>query len=190
MSIHERVTGAWIHEQALLDDTRILQLSSAYPPMGGTGSSMLLERLTNEGGSVCGAVPVSVELGTPTVNTIAAFTQSALTLEVADVSPLFQPTVITLYTEPVCLGTMVDDVASSALTGVYPNPVSDLLYFDRLLPGAANAEVLDICGKRALPERCARNGSIDVSSLSKGIYFLRVTDGLGRSTVEARFVRE
>lgn len=87
---------------------------------------------------------------------------------------------------------------------VYPNPATDVVRFRVLDPSASRKSgtgsssvgmtlrVLDAVGREVkalliLPER-DENGSIDVSTLPQGIYFLELTDGQGRKTVR-KFVK-
>lgn len=75
-------------------------------------------------------------------------------------------------------------VAKNEISGlnVYPNPVSN----GRVFMNSANNEVLkvavyDILGKQLLQKEVA-NGSLDVSTLSKGVYLMKVSEGSASST--------
>ncbi len=60
--------------------------------------------------------------------------------------------------------------ASSFIT-VYPNPVKDILYIQS--KGSANFSLSDANGKTVIAKQITGNGSLDVSKLSTGTYFLR-----------------
>jgi len=73
----------------------------------------------------------------------------------------------------------VDEVFANQVT-IYPNPVSNILYFTK---NAIFVAVFDISGKLVLSENNNIN-TIDVSSLDKGIYFIDL-DG-----VKSKFVKD
>jgi hypothetical protein len=63
---------------------------------------------------------------------------------------------------------------------VYPNPTSDVvnLYLEEELPAMVNAEVFDMMGRKMLgeviPDQAEKLVTIDLSSLSAGIYMVRL----------------
>lgn len=67
--------------------------------------------------------------------------------------------------------------------GIYPNPVKDILYLKNIKSKDSNAEVIDISGK-IIMKILINNNKVDVSSLVKGVYFLKV----GETTY--KFIKE
>ena len=61
---------------------------------------------------------------------------------------------------------------------VYPNPVTNLLNIS--LKTDANIQITDLLGKTALSKNLSPNTALDVSNLSKGLYFAKV-DANGKS---------
>jgi uncharacterized protein (TIGR02145 family) len=61
---------------------------------------------------------------------------------------------------------------------IYPNPVKNMLTIDRLV--VKDVVIYSILGKEVL--KISNQNTIDVSSLSKGVYFIKVSDGLNSST--------
>jgi hypothetical protein len=63
---------------------------------------------------------------------------------------------------------------------VFPNPTSDIvnIYFDAGLPAVVNAEVFNLTGQKVhqeeIPDQALKLVSIDLSSLSAGIYIVRL----------------
>jgi len=60
---------------------------------------------------------------------------------------------------------------------IYPNPTTDYLFIDNSTSN--NIFVYNIIGKELIKESGNR---INVSSLSKGVYFIKVSDGVNSST--------
>jgi len=56
---------------------------------------------------------------------------------------------------------------------VYPQPANDIIYIDNL-EMEVNVEIYNIAGRKLLSE--VTNGSIDISNLSKGMFFLKIDD--------------
>jgi hypothetical protein len=82
--------------------------------------------------------------------------------------------------------TAVADVQSSGWS-IYPNPASDLLYINGLNNESATVTIFDVSGKIVINQSLTNN-TIDVSSLPKGIYILRVTTV--ESVHTSRFVKK
>ena len=61
---------------------------------------------------------------------------------------------------------------------IYPNPTSDKLYIDGLV--IQDVVIYSVLGKEVV--KISNQNSIDVSSLSKGVYFIKVSDGVNSST--------
>jgi hypothetical protein len=69
---------------------------------------------------------------------------------------------------------------------VYPNPVRDMLNVQT--PAAAELSIVDITGKCMQELSSAGFSAIDLSGLSRGIYFLRITTA--EATKTEKIVRE
>jgi len=86
--------------------------------------------------------------------------------------------------------TGINEGISSSNISIYPNPVRDRL--NVVLPvefkDISAVEVIDITGKTVLTSEFKSNHSLDVSSLTKGIYTLKVT--AGDSVVQQKFMKE
>lgn len=82
-------------------------------------------------------------------------------------------------------GYLPDGVSESASHfNVYPNPASDVLNID--CEGATTARIYNILGV-LVRESEIDNGSIAISDLSEGVYFLKTDDGRGNQRT-ARFI--
>ena len=62
---------------------------------------------------------------------------------------------------------------------IFPNPVSDIVYIDGS-SSQLKIVVFDILGKQVLNK--SNTNTINVSLLSKGVYFIKVSDGINSST--------
>ncbi|MEA4935330.1 MAG: leucine-rich repeat domain-containing protein [Paludibacter sp.] len=78
--------------------------------------------------------------------------------------------------------TIVDDVTTSIATkpvskaiSIFPNPVKDALFIDNLISDNLQFSIIDLAGKQIVNGKLSNSNSIDVSSLSKGVYFLNVS---------------
>jgi uncharacterized protein (TIGR02145 family) len=67
---------------------------------------------------------------------------------------------------------------------MYPNPVKNLLTIDGLV--VKDVVIYSILGKVVL--KMTNQNTIDVSSLSKGVYFIKVSDGINAST--KKFIKD
>ena len=81
------------------------------------------------------------------------------------------------------LGT--EDLSPQAKATLYPNPVKDVLYFSAS-GKVAKAEVYDLNG-RLIKTSAVSNNSVNVSSLSKGVYFIILHTDKG--TVKEKFIK-
>lgn len=78
--------------------------------------------------------------------------------------------------------TIIDDVTTSTATkpvskviSIFPNPVKDELFISDLTIDNMQFVITDLTGKQIVTGKLSNNKSIDVSSLSKGIYYLNVS---------------
>ena len=76
-----------------------------------------------------------------------------------------------------CPSLGIDDLNQLDIS-IYPNPASDKLHIDGLV--VQDVVIYSIDGKEVL--KISNQNSIDVSSLSKGVYFIKVSDGVNSST--------
>ena len=82
-----------------------------------------------------------------------------------------------------CTSLGIDDLNQLDIS-IYPNPTSDTVNIDSS-SSQLKVVVFDILGKQVLNK--PNTNSVDVSSLSKGAYFIKVSDGIKSST--KRFVK-
>ena len=74
------------------------------------------------------------------------------------------------------------DLSNSII--MYPNPVKNMLTIDGLV--VQEVVIYSVLGKAVL--KMSNQNTIDVSSLSKGVYFIKVSDGINAST--KKFIKE
>jgi CubicO group peptidase (beta-lactamase class C family) len=89
-----------------------------------------------------------------------------------DVSIVLVDSIWSKLSAAMCLSTGIEDVNSSTAISVYPNPANDILYIRSNENIRYSGSVSSYDGKDILTFEDAT--SIDISSLSKGIYFLRI----------------
>jgi len=90
---------------------------------------------------------------------------------------------VTSDCEPYGLGT--EDLSPQAKVALYPNPVKEVLYFSTS-GKVAKAEIYDLNG-RLVKTAAVSNNSMNVSSLSKGVYFIILHTDKG--TVKEKFIK-
>ncbi|MEJ6675408.1 MAG: T9SS type A sorting domain-containing protein, partial [Polaribacter sp.] len=61
---------------------------------------------------------------------------------------------------------------------IYPNPVKNILTIDGLV--VQDVVIYSVLGKEVL--KISNQNRVNVSSLSKGVYFIKVSDGINAST--------
>ena len=83
-----------------------------------------------------------------------------------------------------CTSLGIDDLNQLDIS-IYPNPTSDTVNIDSS-SSQLKVVVFDILGKQVLNK--PNTNSVDVSSLSKGAYFIKVSDGINTST--KKFIKE
>ena len=83
-----------------------------------------------------------------------------------------------------CQSLGIDDLNQLDVS-IYPNPTSDTVYINSS-SSQLKVVVFDILGKQVLNK--PNTNSVDVSSLSKGAYFIKVSDGINTST--KKFIKE
>jgi len=79
-------------------------------------------------------------------------------------------------------------VMNSTQTGIrfYPNPVNERLFIES--EDSVRVDVLNAVGEFVMSQSIAKEGSIDVSSLSQGIYICKIQQGSNQSFI--RFIKE
>jgi len=90
---------------------------------------------------------------------------------------------VTSDCEPYGLG--MEDLSPSAKVTLYPNPVKEVLYFSAS-GKVAKAEIYDLNG-RLVKTATVSNNSVNVSSLSKGVYLIILHTDKG--TVKEKFIK-
>jgi hypothetical protein len=89
-----------------------------------------------------------------------------------DVSIVLVDSIWSKLTAAMCLSTDIEDVNSSTAISIYPNPANDILYIRSNENIRYSGSVSSYDSKDILNFEDAT--SIDISSLSKGIYFLHI----------------
>jgi hypothetical protein len=85
--------------------------------------------------------------------------------------------------------TAVNDIKTVDVR-VYPNPASDVLYFnlpDQMIP-VKSIQIIDIQGRLLFSSLNPTSGSVNVSGLTNGIYLIRFLDVNGQSKI-TRFIK-
>lgn len=82
----------------------------------------------------------------------------------------------------------LDEPASIAAVQIYPNPASDKIVVESKAGQGMAYEIYDVSGRQLLSGSLVSKSEIDITSLSKGIYQLKLTSG-NESTVR-KFVKE
>jgi hypothetical protein len=85
--------------------------------------------------------------------------------------------------EQQCATAGTEDLSINSFS-IYPNPTSDKLYIDGLV--VQDVVIYSVLGKEVV--KISNQNSIDVSSLSKGVYFIKVSDGINAST--RKFIKD
>lgn len=94
----------------------------------------------------------------------------------------------TVYGEHLELMTVASAISTTNNLFFYPNPASDKLTVE--LPAKSTLDIVDVEGKILLSTLCQQgNTEISVSTLPKGMYFLRAMDKNG-SVRSAKFIKE
>ena len=69
-------------------------------------------------------------------------------------------------------GLSIESINNTQLVSVYPNPTSDLLYFD---VDNANVQLFDVAGNLVLQSAVQKSVPISLQQLANGIYFYSLT---------------
>ncbi len=77
-----------------------------------------------------------------------------------------------------CPSLGIDDLNQLDIS-IYPNPTSDTVYINST-SSQLKVVVFDILGKQVINK--PNTNSVDVSSFSKGVYYIKVSDGINSST--------
>ncbi|MCB0699859.1 MAG: T9SS type A sorting domain-containing protein [Chitinophagales bacterium] len=67
----------------------------------------------------------------------------------------------------------VNNITADKGVDIYPNPASNTLYIRNA--SNATAEIVNIAGKKVLSTEVSNNTGIDISTLSNGLYFIRLS---------------
>jgi hypothetical protein len=60
---------------------------------------------------------------------------------------------------------------------IYPNPASDFIIVELSGASAAKVEILNLAGNRVLSKEIISAGKIDITTLSQGLYLLKINIG-------------
>ena len=100
---------------------------------------------------------VIFKLGDGTTNTLAMSSVKKMTLT---------------YHEPV-----LEDIEDlSANEGFYPNPASDMIYFNFNVDKEVSLQIFSSTGQLVMEKNISSDGAVDVSSLSEGLYIVKIND--------------
>ena len=91
------------------------------------------------------------------------------------------------------MGVGIDSYGSRETIFIYPNPANKNLFLQlsETLKGNITFQIYDVVGREASPlAPLQRRGEyeIDISSLSSGVYFLKINEG--ENTVVKKFLKE
>ena len=103
-----------------------------------------------------------------------------------DVSIVLVDSIWSKLTAAMCLSTGIEDVNSSTTISIYPNPANDILYIRSNENIRYSGSVSSYDGKDIL--NFEESTSIDISSFSKGVYFLRIQMKNGSRVI--RFIKQ
>ncbi|MCX6258826.1 MAG: T9SS type A sorting domain-containing protein [Bacteroidia bacterium] len=73
----------------------------------------------------------------------------------------------------------IENLSYSPGCNIFPNPSHDRINLNSKADKWTSAEIVDLSGRTVLSDNSLDVQSIDISGLSVGIYFLRLTDGQG-----------
>jgi hypothetical protein len=93
--------------------------------------------------------------------------------------------VMHLYLTPTICHDAVKNIYTSF--SVYPNPAGDVLYISNI--NDADVSVFDNVGKLVLKQRLIRSNHIDISSLTEGIYFLKISTDQATEIIKISVIR-
>lgn len=83
------------------------------------------------------------------------------------------------------------DQANGGIYTVYPNPTKDKLTISSSNPSEVmNVQVMDMSGKVLSTHQLSGNSVIDVSSVSTGVYFLRILSAETENATPIKFIKE
>jgi hypothetical protein len=88
--------------------------------------------------------------------------------------------------EVTCPIDAIDDIRAEKIR-VYPNPAANILYFSENIN--AEVSVFDNVGKMVLRSSMIDQNQMDISGLSEGLYFLRISSGEATSVIQISVVR-
>jgi hypothetical protein len=66
---------------------------------------------------------------------------------------------------------------------VKPNPASDVLFIENTTGTTSNVAIYSVTGAKVLEQRFENEARLDVASLPRGMYIVRVQNGLSESVV-------
>ena len=78
----------------------------------------------------------------------------------------------------------IDFITSSSVS-IYPNPTKRILYIEKN-QNPVNISIYNLLGKEVISSNSTNR--IDVNSLSNGVYFITIIDGINSSTI--KFIKE
>jgi hypothetical protein len=121
--------------------------------------------------------------GASSVEAVATGTQGSNALvAVNNVAYVLTDTELSIYAFPSTV-TATRGVASLAPLTLYPNPTSHMVQLAKAAPGSSVA-VYDLTGRICLETKLPPNGTLDVNTLSAGIYHVRTGTAVGKLMIQ------
>ena len=80
-----------------------------------------------------------------------------------------------------CSGIGIEEAAADFI--VKPNPASDVLFIENTTGTTSNVAIYSVTGAKVLEQRFENEARLDVASLPRGMYIVRVQNGLSESVV-------
>jgi hypothetical protein len=120
-------------------------------------------------------VPASMS-DTSCINTNSAgFTDRVVTIGTSD-------TTLTIHAWEECGSSIGFEEAAASFT-VKPNPASDVLFIENTTGTTTSVAVYNLLGAKVMEENFEANTRLDVATLPRGMYIVRVQNGLSESVV-------
>jgi hypothetical protein len=98
-------------------------------------------------------------------------------------------TVYTVTSTTLCLGSTSIAESPGYSSSVYPNPSNDFLHVETTFKGQTTVCVTSVEGKTVSTQKLIQNGSLDIRTITPGIYILSITDASGNIVVLQKFVK-
>lgn len=133
------------------------------------------------GDGLCAPLAFNISASNTPLNILTGTLSTYVVTDITASATNYNTTNSISYTKTLYCGVLPNEVNEMKISkdniSVYPNPASDkinIVFSDRIAV-ATNVEIFDTFGKMVLLENIANNvNSIDVSSLTKGLYLIKI----------------